>query len=56
MPVQSCRKGKKPGYKYGSGGKCYTYTSTNEKARKKAKQKAYVQGYAISKRTGEKLE
>ena len=41
MPVKRCTKNGKPGWKYGSSGRCYTG--------KDAKQKAHVQGYAIEK-------
>jgi hypothetical protein len=47
MPVKSCSLGGKPGYKWGDRGKCYTYTSGNEKSKNYAKQKAYIQGYAV---------
>lgn len=49
MPVRSCQSSGKPGYKWGNAGKCYTYPPGNESARKKAKQKAHIQGYAIEK-------
>ena len=47
MPIMSCKKDNKPGYKYGEGGKCYTYSANDEKSRKAAKQKAIDQGLAI---------
>lgn len=47
MPVETCQKDGKPGYRYGKTGKCYTYTAGNEGARKRAKQKAHEQGAAI---------
>lgn len=47
MPVMACRKDSKPGYKYGASGFCYTYVAGNEASRKRAKQKAYIQGAAI---------
>ena len=47
MPVQNCKVGEKPGYRWGSKGKCYTYSPNNEASRKKAKQKAYLQGAAM---------
>ncbi len=56
MPVQSCTINKKAGYKYGESGKCYTYEVGDEEGRKRAKQKAYIQGAAISANTGEKME
>ena len=55
MPVKTCRSGGKPGYKYGSSGKCYTYTPSNKRSKGRAKQKAYIQGAAITRKTGEKL-
>lgn len=53
MPVEGCTENGKPGYRYGPSGKCYTYTKGSERSRKRAKQKAYVQGAAIRKSTGE---
>jgi hypothetical protein len=47
MPVQSCRKDNKPGYKYGEGGACYTYTAGNKVSRDRAYSKAVKQGQAI---------
>ena len=47
MPVKSCSLGGKPGYKWGDRGKCYTYTSGNEKSKNYAKQKAYIQGLSL---------
>ena len=47
MPVQECESEKKPGYRWGSSGTCYTYDGNDEDARKRAKQKAAIQGYAI---------
>ena len=55
MPIQSCSADGKPGYKFGPEGYCYTYTPGSEKARKAAKQKAYLQGVAIAKNSGEEL-
>jgi hypothetical protein len=54
MPVRECTKDGKPGYKYGEGGYCYTYTPNNESSRKSAKQKAHLQGSAIEARRGKK--
>jgi hypothetical protein len=56
MPVQSCNQNGRPGYKYGESGACYTYSPGDESGRKKAKQKAFIQGAAIAARTGEKME
>ena len=47
MPVIRCSKNKKPGYKYGESGFCYTYTAGSERSRKRAKQKAHLQGASI---------
>jgi hypothetical protein len=55
MPVMECKEEGKPGYKYGESGRCYTYTAGDEAGRKRAKQKAYIQGAAISSRTGEPM-
>jgi hypothetical protein len=51
MPIQECSRDGKPGYQWGESGKCYTYASGNEEARKEAKRKAYIQGYAIGELT-----
>lgn len=53
MPVMSCREKDKPGYKYGKSGHCYTYEPNDEAGRKRAKQKAIVQGAAIKARGGQ---
>lgn len=47
MPVQKCVKNGKPGYRWGRSGKCYTYTTGNNRSRNRAKQKAYLQAAAI---------
>lgn len=47
MPVQRCRTKGRPAYRWGNSGKCYTYTAGNEASRKRAKQRAYIQGSAI---------
>ena len=47
MPVQSCRLNNKPGLKWGSSGKCYTYTAGNASSRNRARNKAETQGRAI---------
>ena len=49
MPVKSCTEGKMPGWKWGDSGKCHTYPAGDEKASGKAKQKAYLQGAAVTK-------
>jgi len=47
MPIQPCREGGKPGYRWGKKGKCYTYTAGNEASRKRARAKAWEQAKAI---------
>ncbi|MGH9158208.1 MAG: phage protease [Acidimicrobiales bacterium] len=47
MPIQSCRSDDKPGYRWGAGGKCYTYTAGDAAGQKRAKGKAIAQGVAI---------
>lgn len=44
MPVKKCRLNGKPGYRWGSKGKCYIYSPGNESSRKKAKYNAHIQG------------
>lgn len=56
MPVKECSDDGKPGFKYGDAGKCYLYKEGDEEGRKEAKRKAFIQGYAISKSTGEKMD
>ncbi len=50
MPVQSCRSGGRPGYKWGPSGHCYSYPSGNDAARREAKRKAVIQGIAAGER------
>ena len=47
MPIKSCTKNGKPGYKYGDNGACYTYTANNKASRDSAHAKAVRQGQAI---------
>ena len=47
MPVKSCQKSGKPGFKWGDSGYCYTYTSGNKQSKEQARQKAIRQGRAI---------
>lgn len=47
MPIKSCKKNGKPGFKWGNKGTCYTYTPGNEESLKRAKEKAKKQGRAI---------
>ena len=53
MPVKSCRKNGKPGYKYGDSGKCYTYEPGNDASRKRARKQAREQGRAIRANQGD---
>ena len=47
MPIQSCTKDGKPGFRWGKTGKCYIYIPGNEKSRKEAIAKAQKQARAI---------
>jgi hypothetical protein len=47
MPVKDCQDNNQSGYKWGSSGKCYTYSPNNEGSKKNAKKKALTQGLAI---------
>lgn len=49
MPIMGCQSNGRPGYKWGKSGKCYTYNPGSETSRKRAKQKAILQGVAIKK-------
>jgi hypothetical protein len=53
MPVMECSLDGKPGWKYGPSGHCYTYPEGDDKSSNEAKQKAYLQGAAI---TGGKMQ
>jgi len=46
----------KPGWKYGQGGKCYTYIPGNKKSETAAKLKAIKQGFIIAKSSGEEFK
>ena len=46
MPVKACSDNERPGYKWGDSGKCYTYATGDEAGRKRAKEKAHLQGAA----------
>ena len=57
MPLVSCVKNGKPGYKYGKGNKsCFTYIPGNKKSEARAKLLAIKQGFIISKSSGEKFK
>lgn len=47
MPVHRTSKNGKPGYKWGTSGKTYTYTKGNKASMQRAKNKASKQGRAI---------
>lgn len=47
MPVEPCREGGSPGYRWGKEGKCYTYKSGDKASREAAHKKAAKQGQAI---------
>lgn len=56
MPVMRCQSDGRPGYKWGESGHCYTYEPGNERSRRDAKRRAYIQGYAINaRRASEKV-
>lgn len=50
MPIKSCQKDGKPGFKAGDFGKCYTYTVDNEASRQRAIKRAKAQLKAIKTR------
>ena len=47
MPIQNCTEGGRPGYKWGSKGKCYTYDPNSKISKERARSKAAAQGRAI---------
>lgn len=47
MPVESCQKDGRPGYRWGRAGTCYPYTSGDEDSRQAAHARAMRQGRAI---------
>ena len=47
MPIKTCQRDKKPGFKWGDEGKCFTYEPGNERSRQRAMRKAKEQGRAI---------
>lgn len=46
MPVIKCSENGRPGWKWGSSGKCYTYTPGNAESSKQAHAKVVKQGQA----------
>lgn len=53
MPVQECQLKGKPGWRWGSRGKCYVYEPGDEEASARAHDKAEAQGAAIRARQAE---
>ena len=47
MPVQRCEQDGEPGFRWGSDGKCYTYTEGDESSMERARDNALEQGRAI---------
>lgn len=47
MPVTRCSENSRPGFRWGSRGKCYTYTAGNAASRSRARSRARRQGRAI---------
>ena len=47
MPLMRCQANRKPGWKWGESGKCYTYTSGDSSSEERAKTRAREQGAAI---------
>lgn len=48
MPVKQCTSNGRSGFKWGDAGKCYTYSQGDTSGMNKAKQKAHLQGAAIT--------
>jgi hypothetical protein len=47
MPINQCQINNKPGYKWGTQGKCYHYDPQNKSSETRAWNKAREQGIAI---------
>jgi len=47
MPVKECMKDGKQGYRWGSSGRCYTYTKGDKASEAEALRKAHKQERAI---------
>jgi hypothetical protein len=43
-PATKCQRNGKPGFKFGEGGKCYTYEKGDLTSKKRALKKAKLQG------------
>jgi hypothetical protein len=54
MPIQTCQSNGKPGFRWGSAGKCYTYEKGNEASRRRAIALAERQGRVIEMKKNEK--
>lgn len=52
MPVQQCQQDSKPGYKWGTEGKCYTYDPNSARSKAAARLKAEAQGRAVKAQQG----
>ncbi len=52
MPVETCTKNKKPGFRWGKQGFCYTYTPSNAAGKERARRQAAAQGRAIEDNRG----
>jgi hypothetical protein len=48
MPIQSCKENDKPGFRWGSKGRCYVYTPGDKASMKAAKKKAFNQGIKVA--------
>ena len=46
-PAMKCQRNGMPGFKYGPGGNCYTYSKDDKDSKKKALKRAKLQGVAI---------
>lgn len=46
-PLERCQADNKPGWRWGAGGKCYTFTAGNEESEKEARHKAMQQAAAM---------
>jgi len=55
MPIKTCTKDGKPGFKWGDTGACYTYTAGNEASKAAAKKKAIKQAVAASYKGGKQV-
>lgn len=56
MPVREVSANGRHGYKWGESGKVYFFDPESESSRTRARRKAEIQGWVVSKRTGETYE